>query len=247
MVCTNEPVEYVPVTVIVYAPCGVPLLPVLIGLLLPHAIWKTKPANSIPISHTALSFLFPRLSAEPKPTRVATNPISDRQSAKNTPEPKEDIASGVGAIVLTVSVAGVPGITDPGLIEHVGASAGAGVTAQVSATELKNPFASAATLIVELAEPPALTAAGVSAEAETEKSESNVAPTVWAELTVTLHVPVPEHGGATQPTKLPFAGGVAVSVNIVPGLTHVAQLAEQLTPLPVTVPFPKNTTLRGKF
>jgi hypothetical protein len=161
----------------------------------------------------------------------------------------EDLTAALGGVVLTVSVAGVPGITELGLIEQVGARGGAGVTAQVSATELKNPFASAATLIVELAEPPALTAAGVSAVAETVKSELNSAPTVCAELMVTLHVPVPvpEQGGGTQPTKVEPAGGVAVSVNIVPGLTHVAQLAEQLTPLPVTVPFPKNTTVRGKF
>lgn len=60
MVWTNEPVEYVPVTVILYVPCGVPGLPVF-GLLPEHAIWKTMPANSIPISHTTLSLLFPRL------------------------------------------------------------------------------------------------------------------------------------------------------------------------------------------
>jgi hypothetical protein len=125
-----------------------------------------------------------------------------------------------------------------GLIEHVGASAGKGVTAQVSATELKNPLAAATTFTMEVEDAPGLTAAGVSAVAETVKSESKVAPTVWAELMVTLHVPVPEHGGATQPTKLEPAGGVAVSVNIVPGLTQVAQLLEQLTPLPLTVPLP---------
>jgi hypothetical protein len=138
-------------------------------------------------------------------------------------------------------------MTELGLNEHVGASVGVGVTAQVSATELKNPFASAATLIVEVAEPPALTAAGVSAVAETVKSESNVAPTVCAELMVTLHVPVPEQGGATQPTKVEPAGGVAVSVNVVPGLTQVAQLLEQSTPLPATVPLPNSTMARGKF
>jgi hypothetical protein len=139
-------------------------------------------------------------------------------------------------------------MTELGLTEHVGASAGVGVTEQVKATELKNPFASAATLIVEVAEPPALTAAGVSAVAETVKSESNVAPTVCAEVMVTLHVPVPEQGGATQPTKVEPAGGVAVSVNAVPELTHVAQTwVEQSTPLPVTVPVPKITTVRGKF
>ena len=147
----------------------------------------------------------------------------------------------------TVSVAGVPGIAELGLIEHVGASAGVGVTAQVRATELKNPPAAATTFTVEVDDAPGLTAGGVNAEADSEKSESNVAPTVWSELTVTLQLPVPEQGGATQPTKLEPAGGVAVSVNIVPGLTQVAQLLEQSTPLPVTVPVPKITTARGKF
>jgi hypothetical protein len=149
--------------------------------------------------------------------------------------------------VRTVSVAGVPGITELGLIEHAGASAGVGVTAHVRATELKNPPAAGTTFIVEVADAPGLTAVGVSAEAESEKSESNVAPTVCAEVTVTLHVPVPEQGGATQPTKVDPAGGVAVSVNMVPELTQVAQLLEQSTPLPATVPFPKITTARGKF
>ena len=64
VVCTNEPVEYVPVTVIVYAPGGVPLLPD--ELLLPQAIWKTKPANSIPISATAVSICVVDLRSEPK-------------------------------------------------------------------------------------------------------------------------------------------------------------------------------------
>ena len=147
----------------------------------------------------------------------------------------------------TVSVAAVPGITELGLIEQVGASAGVGVTEQARATELKNPFASATTLIVEVDDAPGLTAAGASAVAESEKSESNVAPTVWAALTVTLHVPVPEQVGGTQPTKLPPAGAVAVSVNIVPELTQVAQLLEQSTPFPVTVPVPKITMAKETF
>ena len=155
--------------------------------------------------------------------------------------------AAVGPVVRTVSVAAVPGVVELGLIEQVGASAGNGVTEQLRATELKNPLAAATTLIVEVDDAPGLTAAGVRAEAESEKSESNVAPTVWGELTVTLQVPVPEQGGATQPTKLEPAGGVAVSVNIVPGLTQVAQLLEQSTPLPATVPLPKSTTARGKF
>ena len=37
VVCTKDPVAYVPVTVMVYVPLGVPLLPVTVGLLPPQA------------------------------------------------------------------------------------------------------------------------------------------------------------------------------------------------------------------
>ena len=95
----------------------------------------------------------------------------------------------MGPVVRTVSVAGVPGITELGLIEHVGASTGKGVTAQVSATALKNPFAAGTTFTVEVDDAPGLTVVGVSAEAESEKSELNVTPTDCTELMVRLHVP----------------------------------------------------------
>jgi hypothetical protein len=83
--CTNEPVEYVPVTVIVYIPAGVPLLPPpVLLLLLPQAIWKTRPLNSMQISDPAVSFpllLLRLLRLAPKPAVVAANPINGRQSA----------------------------------------------------------------------------------------------------------------------------------------------------------------------
>lgn len=58
MVCTNEPAEYVPVTVIMYDPGGVPLLPVVVVLLLPQAIWKTRLPNNMLISTAGISFTF---------------------------------------------------------------------------------------------------------------------------------------------------------------------------------------------
>jgi hypothetical protein len=150
--------------------------------------------------------------------------------------------------VLTVSVAAVPGITEVGLIEHVGASAGVGETAQVSATALKNPFAAGTTFTLEVDDAPGLTAAGMSAVAESEKSELNVAPTDCAELIVRLHVPLPEQP-PLQPTTVEPVAGAAVSVTIVPGAKNGPHKLEQSMPraLSVTVPLPKNATVRGKF
>jgi hypothetical protein len=84
----------------------------------------------------------------------------------------------VGPVVPTLRVAGVPGAVELGLIEHVGARVGEGVTEQVRATALKNPAAAGTTFTVEVdGAAPGLTVPGVSADAESEKSESNVAPT----------------------------------------------------------------------
>jgi len=73
----------------------------------------------------------------------------------------------VGAVVVTVSVAGVPGVTELGVIEHCGANCGDGDTEQVSETELLKP-SKAATSMFEVAECPGLTIAGESVAAETE-------------------------------------------------------------------------------
>jgi hypothetical protein len=215
--CTKAPVESVPVTVIVYVPGGVPLVPGVLGLP-PQATCKIRPANIMPTNGAAVNFPFVLLRYEPRPIRVATNPNRGRQSAINSPEPAlEDIAAAVVPVVFTVNVAGVPGATELGLIKQVGASAGVGVTAQVNETDPVNPFA-AVTLTVEVAEPPGLTEAGVSAEAESEKSRTNVGKTtVSAEPMVTVQVPVPEQPATSQVVKAEPVAAVAVSVTTVPG------------------------------
>lgn len=64
------------------APAGVPLLPPPpVLLLLPQAIWKIRPVNSMQISTASVSFPFLLSRSEPRPTCVATNPISGRQIA----------------------------------------------------------------------------------------------------------------------------------------------------------------------
>jgi hypothetical protein len=155
----------------------------------------------------------------------------------------ERTAATAGGVVFTVSVAGVPGGVELGLIAHVGASAGAGVTTQVRLTLLKKPPGAGTTLIVEVEDPPAFTVAGVSGVAESEKSESNVAPTLWSVFMVTLHVLVPVQP-PLQPTKLEPVAGVAVSVTMVPEVKKPSQLLVQFSPLPVTVPLPNNATNR---
>jgi hypothetical protein len=80
----------------------------------------------------------------------------------------------LGPVVLTVNVAGVPGGTELGLIEHAGASAGEGVTVQVSATEPLNPLI-AVTSTAAVDDPPGLTVAGVGVEDESVKSRISVA------------------------------------------------------------------------
>ena len=79
--CTREPVAYVPVTVMVYVPAGVPLLPPLLLLLPPHATWRIKPANSMQASAAVVSFPFLLFCSEAKPKLVTTNPIRGNQAA----------------------------------------------------------------------------------------------------------------------------------------------------------------------
>jgi hypothetical protein len=77
--------------------------------------------------------------------------------------------AAVGAVVVIVSVAGVPGVIEVGLTEHCGAWAGEGCTEQVRETELLNPFTpSAFTVAVELC--PGLIGLGAGSDAERENS-----------------------------------------------------------------------------
>lgn len=122
-------------------------------------------------------------------------------------------------------------------MEQVGASAGAGVTAQVRATELLNPPI-AATVSAEVDDAPGLTVAGVSAEAVREKSGGNrakFANTSWAEFMVMVQAPVPEQG-ASQPAKLSPAEGTAVRVTVVPLGKNFEHMLGQATPFTVKLP-----------
>ena len=75
---------------------------------------------------------------------------------------------------MTVSVAGVPGITELGVTEHCGANCGDGETEQVSETELLKP-PTAVTSRLEVADCPGLTVSGESVDVETEKSADRAA------------------------------------------------------------------------
>lgn len=169
---------------------------------------------------------------------MTTIAISGRQSAKNTPRPTENITRADAAVVFTVNAAAAPGATDLGLTEQVGAKAGVGVTAQVKATELLNPPA-ATTFNVEVDDPPALTVAGVSAEAVREKSDgmtAKFANTSSAELMVRLQAPVPEQG-ASQPVNVLPAAGTAVRVTAEPLGKNSEHMFGQATPFKVKLPW----------
>ena len=104
----------------------------------PQAACNIKPAKSMHENVAAASLAVLLLRSEPRP--IPTHPRSGAQSAANSPKPAlEDIMATLDAVVFTVSTAGVPGVTELGLTEHVGASAGVGVTAQVNTTEPLNP------------------------------------------------------------------------------------------------------------
>ena len=68
-----------------------------------------------------------------------------------------------------VNVAEVPGVTELGLIEHCGASAGAGETEQARDTEALNPF-TALMFTVEVEDRPALMGLGLGKDPTTENS-----------------------------------------------------------------------------
>jgi hypothetical protein len=115
------------------------------------------------------NFLF-LARAEPNLILINVTPNRGSENAKNTQDRPNGVASAiVGAVVLTVSVAGVPGVTEPGVTEHCGANCGDGDTEQVSETELLK-LPTAVTSMLEVADCPGLTVSGESVDVETEKS-----------------------------------------------------------------------------
>lgn len=101
-------------------------------------------------------------------------PPGDNHSAFNSLKRLAPAAAiGSGPVVVTVKVAGVPGATEPGLMEHCGAFAGCGDTEHVSETEFVKPL-SAVRVTAEVAPPPGLTVAGEIDDADNEKSGGDI-------------------------------------------------------------------------
>src|SRR5262245_16518535 len=69
-----------------------------------------------------------------------------------------------------------------------------------------------------------------------------LAETVWSPLIVNVQPPVPEQAPPQPAKPKPFAG-VSESVTEVPASTAIWQVAPQLTPPPVTVPFTGGMTV----
>jgi len=190
--------------------------PCVIFVLPPHAIWDAKLATRAQLKSTARVLPLHLLLAELKAglrTIILTNGI---HIAQNSPPPEAACKVADGPVVATVRVADVPGFMELGLNEHLGASDGAGVTEHENDTKPLKP-ATTAMSIVEVADPPAATEAGVNAEAESEKSSSdlNVAVTESMPLMTTSQAPLPEQA-PLQPEKLDCWSGAADKLTITP-------------------------------
>src|SRR2546425_3479408 len=132
---------------------------------------RTKPSTKI----HSLAFLLRR---ELKLIPASTTPAIGTHSAlKNgLALPDDAVCAPVGAVVVIVAVAELPGVIELGLTEHWGACAGDGCTEQVRETVSLKPFAPSA-LIVAAELCPGLMGLGVKSDTDTEKSgvKSNVA------------------------------------------------------------------------
>ena len=146
----------------------------------PQADWKTSPAiNKEQSRKPARVVFFFRCALKLIPAN-ASPAIGSHKALNGRDGLLWGIAcAAVGAVVVIVSVADVPGVIELGLREHCGACVGEGCTEQVRETALLNPFTpSAFTVAVELC--PGLIGLGAGFVAETENSgvRSKVAVTV---------------------------------------------------------------------
>ncbi|HXW93363.1 MAG TPA: hypothetical protein VEK33_22630 [Terriglobales bacterium] len=99
-------------------------------------------------------------------------PLTGKKSAYNKRDLKSRCnISAVAPVVATIKFAFVPGIREPGLIEHCGAKAELGCTEQERDTEAVKKLIGAI-LTVEVADPPGFTVPGLKSEAVTEKSNT---------------------------------------------------------------------------
>lgn len=147
-------------------------------------------------------------------------------------------------LTVKVAVAGVPlaaGVTAGAL--QVGAGTTAGVTEQENATLELKP-ATEVTVMVEVAELPAETVAGVNAVPESVKvgMRPKVAVTAWFVFSAMEQGAAPEQPAPLQPVKVEALLGVAVRVTelLVAKLPEHVPVPGQLMPfgLLVTVPAP---------
>ena len=136
------------------------------------------------------------------------------------------------------------GLTEVGLIEHVGGSNPAACTEQLSETELAKSFIEP-TVTVTVSLCPALSGLGL--EVESEKSGAvKVAVTDWSPFMVTAQVVVPEQA-PLQPAKVDPEEADWLNVTTVPGIYVALQVEPQLMPagllLTAPVPLPAGLTL----
>jgi hypothetical protein len=180
--------------------------------------WKTRTASEIQVSNAAAYFQFLSCRTGLKAIHANASAKRERHSPKkNKPLPVEGEATpATYPVVRTVRVTIVPGDVELGPTEHVGARAGVGCTEQVNTTDPAKEV-SGFTFKVAVEYPPGLTVAGVSAEADSEKSKSNTDHTTTsADPVFTWQMPVPVQP-PVQPVKMEPAVGAAVSVIAVPG------------------------------
>ena len=158
-----------------YCPAGVPRfdVPPVLPLLFPHEINSNEGpnrANTMAIRVATFRGLRDR-GLRVHSMNTGTRSIVAYHEAQR-PGPLGITKSVEAAVVFTVrvEVTGlVLGLTDDGFSEHVGPSDAIGVTEQVNATLLLNPFAEL-TVIVEVAEPPAVNEDGERAAPLSRKS-----------------------------------------------------------------------------
>jgi hypothetical protein len=152
----------------------------------------------------------------------------------------------LAAVVLTVSMEGPEPLgIDEGLNAHFGAGVTVGATLHDRVTALLNPF-TGVTVIVEVADPPGEIAAGVGAEAATEKSAAEVAATfkltgavVWlsepdAPVTVTVNAPtgvVAEVPTVRVEVPVPPAIEAGLNAHVGAGVTTGLTLHDKLAAL----------------
>jgi hypothetical protein len=158
------------------------------------------------------------VTPESTPDPITTNPSGDSHKAYRM-ERLVGIREPEGPTVLSFICAFTDplaaGVTEVGLIEHVGGSIPSACTEQLSATELVKLFTET-TVTVTVSLCPGLSGFGV--EVESEKSGAiKVAVTDWSPFIVTAQLVVPEQA-PLQPVKVDPDAADSLKVTMVPGM-----------------------------